>query len=263
MSEETGAFGPRDAGLAGLFSAQAAAALENARLNREAQRRAEEFSQLYDAGIDLITILDVEDLLNRSADWARRVFAAERAVVFLRSPGRGAGRYLRGQMADGAQNLFDPETDQPSSDGLTEHIITTNKSIIVRDNRESPLPSAARLVEAGLFSQMGTPLRVGDEVIGALFVNGAEADRYGDRDLNLLEFLATQISSALQNAIQFGQTEHALALVGRQARYQTNVSQAVALLNELGTDAGPDVLRLVGEAAGAQEVLYYTAGQGR
>lgn len=257
LSQQVAVFTARDAGLADLFSAQAAAALENARLNQDAQRRAEEFSQLYDAGIDLITILDVRELLDRAADWARRVFEAERAIVFMRDPNDEAQGYVRGQSASEARFLDTHKSDQPSAGGLTETLIRTRDSILVRDNRETPIPSAAMLVEVGLLSQMGTPLRIGDEVLGAIFVNGMQPNQFSERDLNMLEFLATQISSALQNSIQFNQTEQALSVVGRQARYQANVSSAVALLNERGTEALSDVLRLLGDAANVPVVLYF------
>ena len=54
LARKAGVFGEGEISLADLFSAQAAAALENAQLNQDTQRRAEEFSQLYEAGIDFI-----------------------------------------------------------------------------------------------------------------------------------------------------------------------------------------------------------------
>jgi GAF domain-containing protein len=274
LSEREGYFGERAAGLGDLFSAQAAAALENARLNQEAQQRAEEFQQLYEAGTDLITILDSGVLLSRAAEWARRVLHAERAVVFLRDI--ESERYVRGQSASEPRYLPTRESDQPDPGGLTEYIVKTRRPLLIRDNsrfQESqpsgliengrsegpPLFSGSsleRLVSVGLMTQMGAPLRIGDEVLGALFVNGTEVDQFGERHLRLLEFLAAQVSSALQNAIQLGQTEQALAVVGQQARYQTNISQAVALLNERGTTAVSDFLRLLGEASEVPAALY-------
>jgi GAF domain-containing protein len=276
LSERVGFFGSREAGLADLFSAQATAALENARLNQEARQRADEFQQLYEAGTELITILDSEMLLARAAEWARRVFNAQRAVVFLHDS--ATGRYVRGQSVSEGRYLPDTGSEQPSPGGLTEYIIRTRKPLLIRNNAQlsegirlgpskeqgptdpqTPQSSSSleRLTEVGLLTQMGAPLRIGDEVLGALFVNGAAVDQFGDRDLSLLEFLAAQVSSALQNAIQFGQTERALAVVGQQARYQTNISQAVALLNERGIMATSEFLRLLGEASEVPAALYF------
>ncbi len=274
-ARQKAAFNEGDARLAELFAAQAGTALENAQLNQETQQRAEELSQLYDAGIDLLTILDVRELLDRSAYWARRVFDAPTAVIFLHDS--ETDEYMRGKsyadddaLANGRDNgdratrhriRHTHKTEAPSPGGLTETIIRTRKSILYRDNREHPSSSNDKLVAAGLLSQMGVPLRVGDEVLGAMFVNGTEVGQFSERDLTLLEFLATQISAALQNALQFGRTESALSVVERQARYQTNVSQAVALLTERGTAAAPDVLRLLGEASEADGVAYFAVGE--
>jgi GAF domain-containing protein/HAMP domain-containing protein len=260
-SERVGAFAEREAGLADLFSAQAATALENAQFNQDAQRRATEFSQLYDVGIDLITILDAEELLARAADWTRRVFNAERAAAFMLDP--QSSHTTQGISTSGPRYLPNQDGDLQSVMELTESIISERESVLVRDNRSSPTPGAARLVDVGLLSQMGTPLRVGDAVLGALLVDGAVVGQFGGRDLTMLEFLAAQISSALQNSLQFGQTEEALVVVGRQARYQENVSQAVALLNERGAEGTQDVLRLLGDASEVPIVLYFEASTSR
>ncbi|HOT90650.1 MAG TPA: GAF domain-containing protein [Anaerolineae bacterium] len=254
-SVEVADFGEREVRLANLYAQQAAAALDNARLNKDAQRRAEEFSLLSQAGIDLLPIRDLSKLLERAADWTRRVFNVPRAVIYLQEP--ETGRYLHGLSVDNAGHSWEsPEEMSPSPGGLTETIVTSRQSVLVRDTREHPSPSSQRMAEVGLLSRMGVPLRVGDDVLGALLVAGSEVNQFSTRELNMLEFMATQVSSAIQNALQFGRTEAALSVVRRQARYQANVSQSAALLTERGTEAIPDVLRLLGEASGAAGVFY-------
>ncbi len=255
-SKEIAAFSEREARLANLFAQQAAAALDNARLNKDAQRRAEEFSLLSQAGIDLLPIRDMGQLLERAADWTRRIFAVSRTVIYLRDP-HGDG-FVSGHSVDSAAHAW-AEHDAvplPTPGGLTETIMATRKSLIIKDTREDARESSRRLAEIGLLARMGAPLRVGEDVLGAVLISGVEANQFGERELNLLEFLATQVSSAIQNALQFDRTEAALSVVRRQARYQANISQATALLTERGTEATPDVLRLLGEASGAAGVLY-------
>ncbi|HOU12575.1 MAG TPA: GAF domain-containing protein [Anaerolineae bacterium] len=254
-AEEIAAFGDREVRLANLFAQQAAAAFDNARLNKDAQRRAEEFSLLSQAGIDLLPIRDMEQLLARAADWTRRIFDVPHAVIYLRDADTGV--FVSGHSADGAAHVLAERADsQPSSGGLTEEIMQTRKSVFVQDTRVDGRASNRRLADIGLLSRMGVPLRVGEDILGAVLVAGSEANQFNERELNLLEFLATQVSSAIQNALQFGRTEAALRVVRRQARYQANVSQAAALLTERGTEAVADVLRLLGEASNAQGVLY-------
>ncbi|MBN2390843.1 MAG: GAF domain-containing protein, partial [Anaerolineae bacterium] len=245
----------REARLANLFAQQAAAALDNARLNKDAQRRAEEFSLLSQAGIDLLPIRDMGQLLDRAADWTRRIFDVPHAVVYLRDPATDV--FVSGRSADSMEHTLISQTGAaPSSGGLAEVIMETREGLIIQDTREDARENSRHLAESGLLSRMGVPLRVGEDVLGAVLISGAEANQFGERELNLLEFLATQVSSAIQNALQFDRTEAALSVVRRQARYQANVSQAAALLTERGTDAVSDVLRLLGEASGAAGVLY-------
>ena len=254
-AEEAAAFSEGEARLADLFAQQAAAALDNARLNKDAQQRAEEFSMLSQAGVDLLPIRSIEDLLTNAAGWTRRIFTAPRVVIFLKDELNN--RYLRGRSIEGEERVLPDESGTPGPGGLTETVMRTNQSVIVHDNRENPGETSQRLVAAGLLSQMGVPLRVGDEVLGVIFVNGTEAHQFTDRDLELLEFLAIQVASAIQNVFQFARTEAALGVVRRQARYQANVSQAAVLLTESGTGAILDVLRLLGEASDAQAAIYF------
>ncbi len=254
-SAEVAAFGDREARLANLFAQQAAAALDNARLNKDAQRRAEEFSLLSQAGIELLPIRDMEQLLAQAADWTRRIFDVPHALIFLRDSETGA--FVVGRAVDVSESSVDESADtHPSPGGLTETILATRQSLIVKDTREDTRESSQRLASSGLFSRLGVPLRVGEDVLGAVLISAVETNKFGESELNLLEFLATQVSSAIQNALQFGRTEAALSVVRRQARYQANVSQAAALLTERGTEATADVLLLLGEASGAAGVLY-------
>ncbi|MFN2200942.1 MAG: GAF domain-containing protein [Caldilineaceae bacterium] len=254
-SKEIATFGDREVRLSNLFAQQAAAALDNARLNKDAQRRAEEFSLLSQAGIDLLPIRDMEQLLARAADWTRRIFDVPHVLIFLRDS--ETDEFVIGRAVDVAEYLVDESADRrPSSGGLTETIMETRKGLIIQDTREDDRESSERMASSGLFSRMGVPLRVGEDVLGTVLVSAVEANKFSESELNLLEFLSTQVSSAIQNALQFGRTEAALSVVRRQARYQANVSQAAALLTERGTEATSDVLRLLGEASGAVGVLY-------
>jgi signal transduction histidine kinase/CheY-like chemotaxis protein len=59
-------------------------------------------------------------------------------------------------------------------------------------------------------SEMATPLRVGDQIIGALDVQSATPAAYDAEDLALLESLADQVAIAIENARLFKSTQKAL-----------------------------------------------------
>ncbi|HEY3476774.1 MAG TPA: cache domain-containing protein, partial [Anaerolineales bacterium] len=59
-------------------------------------------------------------------------------------------------------------------------------------------------------SALTLPLRVGEEIIGALDVQSTEPSAFLQDDINILSTLADQVSIAIQNAQQFEQTRKAL-----------------------------------------------------
>jgi GAF domain-containing protein/HAMP domain-containing protein len=59
-------------------------------------------------------------------------------------------------------------------------------------------------------SEIALPLRVGDDVIGALDVQSTEPNAFLQEDINILSTLADQVSIAIQNAQQFEATRKAL-----------------------------------------------------
>ena len=60
-------------------------------------------------------------------------------------------------------------------------------------------------------SEIALPLRVGDEIIGALDVQSTEPNAFSQEDINVASILADQVSIAIQNARQFEETRRALA----------------------------------------------------
>jgi GAF domain-containing protein/HAMP domain-containing protein len=59
-------------------------------------------------------------------------------------------------------------------------------------------------------SEIGLPLRSGDEIIGALDVQSTKSGAFTDEDVSLLSTLADQVSIAIENARLFSETNQAL-----------------------------------------------------
>ena len=60
-------------------------------------------------------------------------------------------------------------------------------------------------------SEIAVPLKVREEIIGALDVQSTEENAFGQEDINILTALADQVSIAIQNARQYEETRKALA----------------------------------------------------
>jgi len=114
--------------------------------------------------------------------------------------------------------LYDPETDlvsypyfvdendaAPSSRkmrrGLTDYLIRTGEPLLATPEVLEELENRGEVARKGSRSLdwMGVPLKVGDHTFGALVVQTySENIRYGERDKQILTFVARQLASAVE-----------------------------------------------------------------
>ena len=240
--------------LAQNLASQIAVVIENLNLTAATKRRVDALGQLYNAGVELITVSDVEQLLMRASRVARNVFDAGRAVVFLKDP--ESEDYLIGHSFAAPEVRERFPVRPPAEDGLTDEILASRESVLIRDRQRYSGSSHAEAVAASFFSMVAVPLQIGEEAVGVFYLDGESIGQFDEDDRQLLEFFASQVSAAIQNALQFDKTEQALSVVERQARYRTNTSEAVTLLTQDGSAAMVQVLRLLGEAADVDVVFY-------
>jgi GAF domain-containing protein len=227
--------------------------LENARLYQESAKRARDLQQLYEAGLNLVSLLDVEKVLNSGADWTLRIFSGHLAAIAFWDERQAT--YRLGHVARARSGEKQIASFQAGLKLLADRMRESGQQLLVEDGRiEAQAPQT--LVKAGILSQAAVPLRLGTQNIGVIFVASKEAHAFTRDDLQLLEFLGSQTASALQNAQLFGQVQSTLTVVESQARYQSGVAQASALLVEEGTHALESVLRLLGEAARVGHTYY-------
>lgn len=249
--------------LAELFAAQATVALENARLYQESARRARDLQQLYEAGLSMIGMREVEAVLNTGADWALRLLGVQRTRVFFWQ--RGNGVVLNASPFSGfaaeEPRFAGPETlTLPRSGGVTDEVRSSGRPVIINQLDEalvsSPPRIAPSLLDLGLVAQVAVPLRLGAEIVGVLFANSSRAGYFTEETVRLLEFLGSQLATSAQNALQFDQLQRTLAVVEVQSRYRDAVAQATAQLAERGTESMPAVLQLLGEVLDTEEAQY-------
>jgi len=101
--------------------------------------------------------------------------------------------------------LFDkggryPSQKIPKGQGLTWHILSTGKSLFVRDLLEESIPAIHFGTEEPVRSILAVPLRAGEEIIGMLSTQSYQPGAFSEEDLDLLELLAAYVASALRVA---------------------------------------------------------------
>ncbi len=236
-----------------MLGAQAAVAIENARLYEESTRRAEALQRLYEAGLELVSALDVQRITEIGAAWARRLLGVEIALAYYRDLVRD--RFVIGLgIPEGMEDITAEMNLMPTPDGFIYQVMESDRPLIVGDL--SIVPEAAEMAQHGFRSMAAVPLRLGTQPVGVLFAMSRSEGFFGEEHMRLLEFLGTQMATAIQNALYLRNMEEARALTERQARYQSGVARATTLLAEQGSEALGEVLGILAEAIGVTRAYY-------
>jgi GAF domain-containing protein/ActR/RegA family two-component response regulator len=243
-------------------------ALENAQLFASAQqelserKRAEE--EILSRNRDLSTLNQIGQQLNRLASPSKILELVSAAI---------------GQVMDNS-NLFIAQYDEnsqhinfpiyildgesqivpgrPFEHGFIEYIIRQQVPLLIPNNVKYGLSERGLAALAHMpASLLGVPMMTGEKVIGVIVVQSfVKENAFTNIHADLLSTIATQAAIALENASLFQQMQGALITIEVRERYQKNVARGVAALTESGTQALPEVLKLLGEAAQTSRVYY-------
>ncbi|MBI2902135.1 MAG: GAF domain-containing protein [Candidatus Methylomirabilis oxyfera] len=193
-------FTEEDRTLLTLFAAQAAIAIENARLYTAAQRRAERIVSINRLTSVISSSLDLGEIYQAFAEEVRRLLHYDRmGVVVPDHSGEGLA-------------IVQLATDRPTRAGLgsiwarragtaIEWVMLHRQPLITRDLvEERRFAEDEFLLKEGIRSSIRVPIISKGDVIGAFFLDSARADCYGQGDLDLLVPIAEQLATAIQNA---------------------------------------------------------------
>jgi len=142
------------------------------------------------------------------------------------------------------------------SRGLTEHLLRTGESLLATPEVLQQMEDRGEVARNGSRSLdwLGVPLKVGPHTFGALVVQTYSSNiRYGDRDKEILTFVARQVASA----VEIKRNEQALRR--SEARYRSLVQSSVygiyrSSLEGRFLDVNPALITMLGYGS-AEEVL--------
>ncbi len=235
LNKHDGPFKRADEELLTALAAQAAIAIENARLyhsmvaqnqelsraRRDLERRGRELNALYEVEKELSAALDLDDLLSRILAQAITVLGGGAGSIALVDPD-GALRF-RTVQGPAAPRLI--ERTLPHGTGLLGWAIAHRQPIIVDNPTKDPRHASEVAEEAGVRPQhlMVAPLVDGEEVIGGIeIIDQRRSARDGDgpwneEDLKLLVLIAAQTANAISTARRRSEQSNRdrLASIGR------------------------------------------------
>jgi PAS domain S-box-containing protein len=188
------------------IASQAAIAIENARLFREAQRRAQETTILAEVGREISVTLNVETVLAKIATYARDLFQAESSALYLPASEGIDWRAISVIGADAEEIRNDPIH---TGEGILGKIILQKAGQTVNDANNQPEALTIQgTVERPFEHIMGVPILSADKVSGLMAVwRTGQGNEFTPAELEFLTSLARQAAIAIQNASLFQETQ--------------------------------------------------------
>ena len=223
--DEEGRFSDSDARVLSTIASNVGAAIRNAQLYREAQRRAREMAELAEVGREISATLDLEGLLGRITERAKALLEADTSGVFIAEPD---GQTVKAIAVVG-RNAAEIKADHiVLGEGIIGSAAAERRPDVVNDAlhdaRSVPIVGVAddltreeRLMVAPLLGRQGLSGMM------AVWRDGAEP-AFTQADLDFLVGLSQQATIAIDNARLFADAD-----VARQAADEANQAKSAFL----------------------------------
>ncbi len=204
---EPGFYTERHARLAQAFAAQAAVAIENARLFQAERWRAEEMAVLYEVSLNLGSQLELDVLLQTIVEQVVRLLGTQGGGLYLYDAEREELELVVSHnMGANHQGLR-----MKVGEGLSGRIVQSGQPLIVEDYGQWEGQAAAWRGES-FVSVIGAPLKYQDRILGVINATDYGQRRsFSEEDLRLLTLFAAQAAIAIENARLFEAAQHEIA----------------------------------------------------
>jgi GAF domain-containing protein len=195
---EQAAYGEDDVRVAEAFAAQAAIAIENARLLEEARRRADHMAALNEVAATVSQALDLQQTLRIALDKALDVMDVEAGAISLidEAAGELVIRAHRGwrnsELAQGMRIKL--------GQGLSGQAVVTGEVVVTGDVRGDPRLAVPRFAEEGVQAMALAPMRARGRIVGVFSVMHYTPHEFTEDAIRFLTALADQIGVAIDNA---------------------------------------------------------------
>ena len=217
-------FTDQDVELLTSIGQQIGVAIENARLFKAEQRRAEQFQVISEVGHYITSILAVDELLCQIVKLIQETLGHFRVSIGLIE---GDELVFKSSIGPG----WNPPWDRPTmkikvgQEGITGWVAATGEPLLVPDVSLEPR-FLDTFVETPSRSELAVPLKTKEAVIGVLNVESDQLDAFDESDLTVLQSLAHQATVAVVNARLYEQVHERAIELERKA-------QRLALVNDL------------------------------
>lgn len=225
LSHNRQQYGERDVLILRQFGTHVAVALENARLFEQARKDADAFETLSEIGSEVASLLDLDELLPRIAQLAKRFVEYRTFGILLLDD---ATRLLEMRVAvQYGEKVAVPHVKL--GEGLVGYAALHREPVYVPDVSRDP--RYIKIVD-DVRSELAVPLLLKDRCIGVFDLESPELDAFSKRDIEILTLLASQAAVAIENARLYAEVSETEARLEKELRFAQRV-QAALLPTEL------------------------------
>ena len=206
---------PETSSLMGSLAAQAAIALENARLYSETTRRLTETRALLEVAELLNSMLDSRTLLKRVTLKVAQVCRVDRCTLELWDGDRVIplmSQFADGRRMDGQwERLQNLASVPPAAIPVNAHVLETRQPLLIEDTSTTTLLPREWIEAFHLKSCLTVPMVLQDRVIGVMTLDYCErVTRFQDWQTDLAMAIAGQLALALENTRLYTEAQERL-----------------------------------------------------
>jgi len=180
----------------------AAVAIENARLYQETRQRLLELETLRVVSLEMIQSLNLERVSQAVVDGALRLLKATAVHLFSFDAEADVLPLVAKSVAPGYEEVGQPT---PRREGVTMQVAHTGQTVVVNDLRDDPsfAPLTQQWPWTVTSALVSLPLQIRGRVLGVMNVIFHIQHTIDDNEVRILELLADQAATALENARLF------------------------------------------------------------
>jgi len=200
-------FDVEDRHLLTAFAANAAVAIENARLftmtDQALAARVEELSMMQRIDRELNAALDYRRVMEITLDWAVRMTGADIGLVAVIVETEGGRRGLHFLSSQGyPEELVATHREDlwPLEQGLAGRVVRTGKAELVEDVTADPDYAP---VVPGMVSQLTVPIRREEQIVGVIALESSQRGQLDQEGLEFVVRLADHAAISIENARLF------------------------------------------------------------
>ena len=220
LSRSRDSYTERDANILRQFGSHVATALVNARLFEQQRLDAEAFELLAEIGREVAAELDLDELLAKIAQLAKRVIDYRTFGILLLHETTNELEMKVAVKYDEKISL--PKV--PLGEGLVGYAALHREAVLVPDVSKDP--RYIKVME-DVRSELAIPMLIKDRCVGVFDLESPELDAFAKRDVEILTLLASQAAVAIENARLYEEVSANEARMEKELQFARRVQMAL------------------------------------